>query len=156
KVVESSAQVWEEVSCRPHGGEEAVRSPAPVPNDGIDETRDTERVKQVANKSGAADHGARGDGGAGVSERELEYPDGHESDAGRLIGVWHALQEEPVITDEAVAVAEHERKTNGIEQNAAEACIDNALHQNVHCLSRPTEARLKHGEANLHAEHEER
>ena len=125
-------------------------------NDGIDEAGDADRVEQIADKTGAADHCAGGDGGAGIGEGELEDPDGKERDAGGLIGFGSALQEEPVIADEAVAVAEHEGEANGVEENAAETRIDDALHQHVDGFARSAETRFQHGEADLHAEDEER
>ena len=118
------------------------------------ETR--EAVEQVADEAGAADHGARGDGGAGVGEGELEEPERQERDAGAFIGRRRALQEEPVLADEAVAVAEHEGKAEGVEQNAAEAGVDDAFHQYVDGFAGAAESGFEHGEAHLHAEHEER
>ncbi len=60
-----------------------------------------------------------------------------------------------MVTDESVTVAEHECEADGIEQNAAKAGIHDAFHQNVDGLARTAEARFQHGEADLHAEHEE-
>ena len=73
----------------------------------------------------------------------------------RFIGRGSVLQEEPVVSNEAVAVAEHECEAEGIEQNAAKAGIDDAFHQHVDGLTGAAEARFQHGEADLHAEHEE-
>src|SRR5580698_8421105 len=84
-----------------HGGQEAVRTPRPVANDRIDEARDADGVEQIADEAGTADHGARGDGGTGVSEGELEDPDSQERHARRLISIRRALEEEPVVADEA-------------------------------------------------------
>ena len=152
KLVPSARQ---EVAGAAHGGQEAVRTPGPVADDRIDEARDGDAVEQIADEAGAADHGAGGDGGAGVGEGELEDPDGQEGDAGGLIGRRRALQEEPVVADEAVAVAEHEGEAEGVEENAAEAGVDDALHQHVDGLARAAEAGFEHGEADLHAEDQE-
>ena len=76
-----------EVAGAAHGGQEAVRTPGPVADDRIDEAGDAELVEQIADEAGAADHGARGDRGAGIGEGELEEPEGQEGDAGGLIGV---------------------------------------------------------------------
>ena len=116
KVMEALTEVGEEVACGAHGCQESVRPPCPVANDGIDEARHADRVEQVADEAGAPDHGAGGNGGAGVRERELEDPEGKEGDARCLIGCGCPLQEEPVVTDEAVAMAEHEGEADGIEE----------------------------------------
>src|SRR6185369_9661899 len=42
------------------------------------------------------------------------------------------------------------------EQEPAETGVDDAFHQHVDGLARTTETRLQHGEACLHAEHQER
>ena len=60
-----------------------------------------------------------------------------------------------MITDEAVAVAEHEGKTDGVEENAAKAGVDHAFHQHVDGFARATEAGFQHREPDLHAEDEE-
>ncbi len=125
-------------------------------DDRIDEAGDADRVEQIADKTGAADHCAGGDGGAGIGECELEDPDSKECHAGGLIRFGRALEEEPVIADEAVAMAEHEGEANGIEENAAETRIYDALHQHVDGFTRAAETRLQHGEADLHTEDEER
>ncbi len=98
KVVEAGAEPGQEVAGAAHGGEEAIRSPGPVADDRIDEAGHREAVEQVADKAGAADHGAGGDGGTGVGEGELEEPEGQERDAGAFIGCRRALQEEPVVS----------------------------------------------------------
>ena len=61
-----------------------------------------------------------------------------------------------MIADEAVAVAEHEREADGVEQNAAEAGIHHAFHQHVYGFAGAAEAGFEHREADLHAEHQER
>src|SRR6185369_10966786 len=70
EVVEARADARKEVAFAAHGGEEAVRAPRPVADDRIDEARNAKAVDQVADEAGAADHGARGDGRAGVGEGE--------------------------------------------------------------------------------------
>ena len=123
-------------------------------DDRIDEAGDADAVEQIADKTGAADHRARGDRGAGVGEGELEEPERQERNAGGFIGCRSALQEEPVIADEAIAVAEHEREAEGVEENAAQAGVHHAFHQHVDGFTRAAEAGFQHGEADLHAEHE--
>ena len=156
EIMEAHAQRREEVAGAAHGRQPAVRTPGPVSDDRIDETGDADAVEQVADETGAADHRARGDRRAGIGKGELENPDGQERDAGGFIGRRRVLQEEPVIADEAVAVAEHERETDGVEQNAAKAGVHDAFHQHVHRLARTAEAGFEHREADLHAEHQER
>ncbi len=124
-------------------------------DDRVDEAGDAEAVEQVADESGAADHRARGDGGAGVGEGELEEPECQERDAGGFVGGRRVLQEEPVIADEAVAVAEHEGEAEGVEENAAKAGVHDAFHQHVDGFTGAAEAGFQHGEADLHAEHQE-
>jgi hypothetical protein len=52
--------------------------------------------------------------------------------------------------------AEHERETDGIKQNAAQAGVHHAFHQHVHRFARAAETGFEHREADLHSEHEER
>ena len=59
-------------------GQPAVRTPDPVADDRVDEAGDADAVEDVAHEAGAADHGARGDGRAGVGEGELEEPERQE------------------------------------------------------------------------------
>src|SRR5262249_31398666 len=106
--MEALAERREEVAGCAHQSEEAVRTPSPVTDDRVDEAGNADRVDKVADEAGAADHGARRDRRAGVSESELEDPDREERNAGGFIRSGRALQEEPVVTDEAVALAEHE------------------------------------------------
>ena len=61
-----------------------------------------------------------------------------------------------MISDKAVAVAEHEGKAEGEEEQAAEASVDDAFHQDIYGLARAAESGLQHGKANLHSEHQER
>ena len=72
KVVETCPQAGKEVALTAHHREEAIRSPRPVAYDWIDETGDGDAVEQIADKTCAANHGARGDGRAGIGERKLE------------------------------------------------------------------------------------
>src|SRR5215467_11002455 len=133
EVVETGAQRRQKVSRSSHGGEETVRSPGPVTDDWIDKSRYRHAIKQVADETRAPDHRARGDGRAGIGKSKLEQPKGQERHARRLIGNGCTLQEEPVVTNKAVAVAEHEGKSEGEEEQAAKARIDDAFHQHVDC-----------------------
>src|SRR6202047_4026753 len=155
EIVEAHSQRRPNVAIATHESYPAIRSPSPVTDDGIDETGNGNAIKEVANKPGATDHRARGNGRASVGESKLEDPDGEKCDAGGFIGCRRALQEEPVITDEAVAMAEHEREAEGVEQQAAQTCVNHTLHENVYRLTRAAEAGLQHGEAHLHAEDQE-
>jgi len=65
------------------------------------------------------------------------------------------LQEEPVVADEPVAMAEHEGEADGVKENTAKASVDDALDKNVHGFAASTETGLQHGETNLHAEDQE-
>src|ERR1700674_1332476 len=138
-----------------HQGQPAIRSPGPVANDRIDETGNGNTVEEIADKSGTADHGSGSDRGTGIRKSKLEDPDGEERDAGGFIGRRSTLQEEPVISNESVAVAEHEGKADGIEENAAKTGIHNAFHEHIDGFARTTESGLQHGEADLHAENQE-
>ena len=60
-----------------------------------------------------------------------------------------------MISNESVAVAEHERKPDGIEEDATKTGVHNAFHEHVHGFARTTESGLQHGEADLHAENQE-
>src|SRR5581483_3915746 len=97
-------------------------------DDWIDETGNSNAIKQIADESGASNHCARRYGRAGIGKSELKQPERQERNARGFIGRRHALQEEPVISNEAVAVAEHEGKTEGVKENAAKACVYNAFH----------------------------
>src|SRR5436309_227914 len=125
--METHAQRCEEVSVRTHQGQPAVWSPGPVSDDWIDEPGYAEAVEQVAYKTGAANHCAGCDGGTGVGKGELENPDCKERNACAFVGGRGILEEEPVVTDKAVAVAKHEREADGIEQNAAKASVHHAF-----------------------------
>ena len=57
-----------------------------------------------------------------------------------------------MVSDEAIAMAEHEREAECEEQQAAQAGVNDALHQYVDGLAGSAEAGLQHGESNLHAE----
>src|SRR5215471_6880440 len=123
--------------------------------DRVDEPGHADTVQQVADKAGAADHGSRGYSGAGVGECELEYPQCQESDARAFIGGWGALKEEVMVAYEPVAAAEHEGEAKCPEQQAAEAGVNYAFHQNVDGFARAAKSSFKHSEADLHAEHQE-
>ena len=60
-----------------------------------------------------------------------------------------------MIADEAVAMGEHEGKTDGVEENAAKTGVHYAFHQHVDGFTGTTEAGFQHGESDLHAEHQE-
>ena len=53
-------------------------------------------------------------------------------------------------------MAEHEGQPYSVKENAAEAGIDDALHQHVDGFARAAETGFKHGEADLHAENKKR
>src|ERR1700751_5289296 len=125
-------------------------------DDRIDKAGDADAVKQVTDEAGSADHRARSNRRARISESELEDPDRQECYSGCFIGRWRVLQKDPVIADEPVAVSKHERKTDDVEQNAAKTCIHYAFHQYVHGLPGTTETSFQHGETDLHAENQKR
>src|SRR6185295_9780941 len=100
-------------------------------DDRINETRNGEAVNQIAHEAGPSDHGARCNRRARVGKRELKEPERQESHAAGFIGCGSALQEKPVITDEAVAMAEHEREAKSKEEQAAKARIDDTFHQHI-------------------------
>ena len=116
KIMETHAQRGEDVTRAAHSRQPAVRSPSPVSNDRIDETCDTDAVKEVADESGSTDHRARCNCRAGIRKGKLEDPDRQKCDARGFVGGRRMLQEEPVISDEPVAVAEHESEADGIEE----------------------------------------
>ena len=60
-----------------------------------------------------------------------------------------------MIADEAIAMAEHEREAEGVEEHSAKTCVHNALHQHVHGFARAAESSFQHGETDLHAKHQE-
>src|SRR5207247_9050182 len=99
---------------RPAGGQ----ARRPVSDDRREKRSDTEAIQKGADECSAADHSAGGNRRAGVGESELENPDSKERDPGTFISRRRSLQKEPVITDESVAMTEHERESNGIEQEA--------------------------------------
>src|SRR5262245_28747432 len=118
--METRSKPWQPVTLATHRREEAVGAPRPVPDDGINETGDRDAIDQVAAKPGPADHRTGGNRRAGVCKRKLKEPDCEECDSGRFVRRGRALQEEPVIADESVAVAEHEGEAPCVEENAAE------------------------------------
>src|SRR5579872_1124201 len=100
-------------------------------DDWINKPGHADAVKKVADEPGAADHRARGNSRAGVGKGELKDPHRQKCDACGFIGRWCILQKEPVIPDESVAMAEHEGKSNCVEENSAKAGVHDAFHQNV-------------------------
>src|SRR5450755_3413560 len=146
------AQRWEHVAGAAHHGEPSIRTPCPVSDNGINESGNRQAVYEVSDEARPADHSAGSNRGAGVGEGELENPNGEKRHPRRFISIGRALQEEPVIADEAVAMTEHECKTDGIEENTAKAGIYDALHEDVDCLTRPAKARFQHRETDLHTE----
>ena len=60
-----------------------------------------------------------------------------------------------MIANEPVAVTEHEREADGIEENAAEAGVHHAFHKHVYRFTGTAETGFEHREADLHAEHQE-
>ncbi len=59
-----------------------------------------------------------------------------------------------MVADESVAVCEHERESNRVEQDAAKTSIHDALDEDVHRFAGAAETGLEHGESNLHSEDE--
>src|SRR5450631_262362 len=152
KIVEAGSEGRQEMAVGTHKREEAVGPPGPVSNDGINKSGDGDAVEQIADEAGASDHGARGDGGAGVGESELKQPEGEKGDAGGFIGCRDALEEEPMVSDETVAMAKHEGEAKGIEEDAAEAGVNDAFHEDVDGFAGAAEPGFEHGEADLHSE----
>src|SRR6266851_1666877 len=104
-----------------------VRTPGPMTEDGIEKTADPDAVPKVAPETGAAQHGAGSNRGAGISEGELEEEIRQRRNPGGFIGCRQVLHEVPGVTvavavaDEAVAVAEHPGETEGVKQDTAKA-----------------------------------
>ena len=82
---------------RRHRRQPAVRAPAPVADDRVDEAGDADAVENVADEAAAADHRARRDRRAGVGEGELEDPEREQRHAGRAVGVGQPLRKKPVV-----------------------------------------------------------
>ena len=112
-------------------------------------------VEDVALEPGATDHGARRDGRRGVGEGELEQEEREERDLGGPVGRRHAVQEEVLVADQAVAVAELEGEAERPVEDPAQAGVEHALHQHVHGLPGPGEPGLKPHEPGLHEEDQE-
>src|SRR6185437_8671652 len=107
EVMKALSQGGKEAAGAAHGCEKAVRPPCPVADDRIDETGDGETIEKVAYEAGTANHGSGRDRGAGIREGKLEDPEGQEADPGGFIGRRYVFQEEPVVPDEPIAMAEH-------------------------------------------------
>src|SRR5579871_5449467 len=86
KIMETYTERGQEMPIATHGGEETVRPPGPVANDGIDKSRNHNAVKEVADEARAANHRARRNGRAGIGEGELKEPEGEKRNAGPFIG----------------------------------------------------------------------
>src|SRR2546423_5991836 len=149
EVMETHAKRWEKVAFTAHQSQPSIRSPCPVSDDRINETGYADRVEQVPNESGTADHRARSDGRASVGKCELEDPHREERYPCAFIGRRRALQEEPVISDKPVTVCKHEGKSDGVEENAAKASVYHAFHQYIYGFAGTTEPSFQHGEADL-------
>src|SRR4029077_9477314 len=52
-------------------------------------------------------------------------------------------------------MTEHEREAEGVEENSAQTCVRDALHEHIHGLTRAAESSFQHGETDLHAKHQE-
>src|SRR6185295_12104000 len=87
---------------------------------------------------------------------KLKEPERQKSHPGTFISGRSATQEEPVVANEPVAMAEHEGKAESVEKDPAQASVHDTLHQDVHGFSRSTKAGLQHGKPDLHAEDQER
>ncbi len=124
--------------------------------DGIDEPADAKAVQKIADEARAPDHGARGDGAAGVGERKLEQPERQDRHSRRSVGLGRAMQEEEFVADEPVTRAEHERKSKGPEQQPTQTRVDDSLQEDVHCLPGTRETSFQRHESGLHEEHQER
>src|SRR4030095_11147851 len=131
EIVEIHSQRRNEVTVRSHRCQKSIRTPCPLTDDRIDISGNSHAVEQVADKSSAADHGTGGDRRTRVGKSKLEEPESKKRHAARLISRARALQTQPVHANEAVAMAEHERKTEGKKQNAAQAGVDDALHTHI-------------------------
>src|SRR5579872_916180 len=153
KIMETYTERGQEMPIATHGGEETVRPPGPVADDGIDKSRNHNAVQEVADEARAANHRAGSDGRAGVGESKLKKPESEKRNAGSLISSRNILQEEPVVADESVAVGKHESEAEGVKQDSAEAGIHHAFHQHVYGFFGAAESGFEHSEANLHAEH---
>ncbi len=140
--------------------EEAARPPGPVTEDRVDEPAHAEAVEQVTLEAGPADHGAGRDGRARVGKGELEEEERHERNAGVeraaiRVGRRGAIEEEELVADDAVAGAEHQGKAERPKQQRAQACVDDALLEDVDDFTSSGEPGLEHHESRLHEEHEE-
>src|SRR5690242_601652 len=60
------------------------------------------------------------------------------------------------MTNEPVAMTEHEREANGVEQDATEASVHYAFYEHVYGFAAAAETGFKHREADLHPENQER
>jgi hypothetical protein len=165
EVVEVHSEARQEVAFRAHRGEEAIGTPAPVAKDRIDDAGDAEGIEHVAHEPCPADHRAGADRRRAVGEGKLEEIVRQDRNARGGVGrqdvdVLHENQAlgrvaREMPADKGVASAEHERKPPSPVQQAAHAGVEHAFHQHVDGFTIPTEARLEHGEAGLHAENEE-
>src|SRR5438270_9964975 len=148
--MKACSQTGKEVIGAAHERQKAVWTPRPMAHNGINEAGYRDTVEEIADKSGASNHRSRSDSRTGVSKSELKEPEGHEGHACGLVGAWRVSKEKPVVSDEAIAMAEHESKTKCVEQNAAETRVNDAFHEDVHGFMGAAKAGFEHGEANLH------
>src|SRR5689334_19151725 len=133
--MEALSQARKEVSAAAHQRQETVWPPRPMADDWVNKPGNRHTVKKITDKSGTTDHCAGGNSRAGIGKGKLEEPECQKSHTGRLVRCRHIFQKEPVITYQAITVAEHERKTKSIEQQAAETGINNTFHQHINCLA---------------------
>ena len=73
----------------------------------------------------------------------------------RLIGRGRIREEEPVVANEPVAMAEHESESESEEQEPTEARVYDALHEYIDRLAGTAKAGLDHGKPDLHTEYQE-
>ena len=79
------------------------------------------------------------------AKAKLEDPESEEGDAAGLVRGGNALQEEPVVTDEAVAMAEHEGEADGVEEGCRTGEVS-TMHSisTLTSLTRAAEACFEH------------
>ena len=126
-------------------------APDPVSLDGVDQRGNHRGVDAVRKELGALSHGAGHDGGGGGAEHQVEH-EAREIEiliGGEDVQAWLADEAQPVL-------AQQEGEADEDKHAGADAEIHQVLHQDIAGVLGAGEARLHHGEARLHPEHQRR
>ena len=144
--------------------ESPLRQPAAAPDpvglDGVDKQGDHSGINAVGGKLGALGHGAGDDGGGGGAEHQVEDEGGGAGKAAvrrtcdEVLKVCEQIHVRQADQAEQRILAHQQGVAQQGEHDGADTKIHQVFHDDVAGVLGPGEARLHHGKAGLHPEHE--